>query len=158
MQTPSGIATVTKDRASDKDRYFVAAKAFLVRDGQIFIFKDRFGDWDLPGGRLRRDEFQTPLEDVLRRKLHEELGTEVRCQIGGPAIIMRHERREAAPGLPIARIFALGYPTAFLSGEIRLSPQHLEYRWAALATLRPEDFFTGGWLAGVQDYLRLQRL
>jgi len=43
--------------AENKDLYFVAVKIFLEdKDGRLLITKDRFGDWDLPGGRLREKD------------------------------------------------------------------------------------------------------
>ena len=51
--------TITANKYLGKDLYFVAVKLFLEdKDGKLFIFKDRFGEWDLPGGRLRINEFK----------------------------------------------------------------------------------------------------
>jgi len=49
----------------DKDRYFVAVKVFLERGKELLILKDNFGDWDLPGGRIKPDEFETPMEQIV---------------------------------------------------------------------------------------------
>ena len=38
-----------------KDMYFVAVKVFLEKDNKLLILKDNFGDWDLPGGRIKKD-------------------------------------------------------------------------------------------------------
>jgi hypothetical protein len=138
---------------ADKDMYFVAVKAFLERDGELLIFKDRYGDWDLPGGRCRHDEFATPLVDVLRRKIAEELGDGFAYDIGPPRILMRHQRMEAAPGNPTVRIFAVGYEARFMAGDVRMSPQHVEMKWVKLSAFDPTMYFRGGWLAGVRDYL-----
>lgn len=135
-----------------KDLYYVAVKVFLEQDGKLFIFKDKFGDWDLPGGRIRKDEFETPLEKVIGRKIREELGDEVRYEIGKPVVFFRHERIEASSGQPV-RIFAVGYEGTFLKGEIKLSDIHTQSEWVDIATFKPEDYFTGGWLKGVQEYL-----
>jgi len=140
-----------------KETYFVAVKVFLERDGKLFIFKDNFGDWDLPGGRIKKDEFYAPLEDVVRRKMDEEIGRDVQYSLGVPAVFMRHERVEHAPGNPTVRIFAIGYPATWKEGEPRLSARHTEMQWADLAAFKPEDYFTGGWLKGVQEYLALRR-
>ena len=91
-----------------KDLYYVAVKVFLEKDGKLFIFKDKFGDWDLPGGRIRKDEFDAPLESVIERKLREELGDDVRYELGKPVVFFRHERIEASSGQPV-RIFGVGY-------------------------------------------------
>src|SRR6185369_4387247 len=57
-----------------KDTYFVAVKVFLEKDGNFLVFKDNFNDWDLPGGRIRKEEFEAPLEEVVLRKMSQELG------------------------------------------------------------------------------------
>ncbi|MBL7045592.1 MAG: NUDIX domain-containing protein [Parcubacteria group bacterium] len=76
----------------EKDTYFVAVKLFLEDDGKLFIFKDKWGDWDLPGGRIKKDEFNAPLEEVIARKVKEELGEGVIYTLGKPEVLMRHER------------------------------------------------------------------
>lgn len=136
-----------------KDLYFVALKVFLEKDGKLFIFKDRFGDWDLPGGRIKPDEFETPIEDIIKRKMTEELGSDIHYTLGKPEILMRHERVEQTAGNPTVRIFAVGFRATLTSGEIQLSAQHTEMQWVDPKDFRPEEYFTGGWLKGVQEYL-----
>jgi 8-oxo-dGTP pyrophosphatase MutT (NUDIX family) len=138
-----------------KDTYFVAVKVFLEKDGQLLILKDNFGDWDLPGGRIKKDEFEIPLDQIIKRKMLEELGAEIDYTIGRPEVFMRHERMEATPNNPLVRIFAVGYRGILKSGEIKLSPRHTEMQWADLKTFKPEDYFTGGWLKGVQEYIAI---
>ena len=94
--------------SNEKDTYFVAVKVFLEKGGKLLIFKDNFGDWDLPGGRIKKDEFETPLPQIVARKMKEEIGENVSYSIGEPIIFMRHERVEAVQGNPTVRIFALG--------------------------------------------------
>lgn len=143
---------------AEKETYFVAVKLFLEKDGQLFVCKDRFGHWDLPGGRIRKDEFGKPLTEVILRKVREELGDDVQCWIGRPVVLMRHERHEAEePGNPLIRIFAVGYEAALKSGTIKLPPLFTEGKWVDVRTYRPEEDFEGGWLAGVQEYLALRR-
>ncbi len=139
----------------DKDTYFVAVKVFLEKDGQLLILKDNFGDWDLPGGRIQRDEFEVPLENIVARKITEELGSELQYELGKPVVFFRHERVEQALGNPTVRIFAVGYQANWESGEIKLSPRHTEMFWANPKTFKPEDYFTGGWLKGVKEYVSL---
>lgn len=138
-----------------KDPYFVAVKVFLEKEGKFLVCKDNFGDWDLPGGRIKKDEFETPLEDVVKRKMSEELGSEIEYSLGNPEVFMRHERIEAVEGSPKVRIFGLGYRATLLKGEVKLSPRHTEIIWADPKTFKPEDYFTGGWLKGVHDYIKL---
>lgn len=142
---------------SPRDLYYVAVKVFLEKDGKLFIFKDKYGSWDLPGGRIRKDEFETPLEDVIKRKMREELGNEIEYTIGKPAVFFRHERNEADLNGEKIHIFGIGYASTFTRGDIALSELHMEMEWVDMVTFRPEKYFTGGWLKGVEEYLRLQR-
>ena len=143
----------------NKDRYFVAVKVFLEDDkGNFLITKDIFNqDWDIPGGRLRENDFETPLVEVMERKIKEELGEGVRYELGEPAVFMRHERDELMPSgeREKRRIFAVGYKAKFLGGEIKLGKHHEKYEWVSLKTFVPENYFTGGWLKGVREYLKL---
>lgn len=139
----------------NKDTYFVAVKVFLRKGEELLILKDSFGCWDLPGGRIKTDEFETPLEDIIKRKMSEELGDDIKYSIGKPVVFMRHQREEQVEGNPTVRIFAIGYEGMYEDGDIKLSPRHTEMKWVDVKTLRPEDYFIGGWLKGVQGYLKV---
>ena len=139
-----------------KDTYFVAVKVFLERDGKFLVFKDNFNDWDLPGGRIKKDEFSTSLEDIVKRKMCQELGEGIEFHLGKPIVFMRHERVEHAPGNPTVRIFAVGFEATLIKGDIALSERHTEIFWADPKTYKPESHFTGGWLKGVQEYLAIK--
>lgn len=145
----------TKSTA-ERDLYYVAVKVFLERNGRFLIFKDRYGDWDIPGGRIRKHEFSTPLEQVLKRKMKEELGSSIRYNLGKPMVFMRHERKEESGGETV-RIFAIGYQATLLNSEIKLSGQHVEFVWVPIKSFNPTNYFEGGWLKGVKEYLKLKR-
>ncbi|KKU09323.1 MAG: hypothetical protein UX13_C0043G0004 [Candidatus Woesebacteria bacterium GW2011_GWB1_45_5] len=140
-----------------KDTYFVAVKVFLEKDGKLLILKDNFGDWDLPGGRIKKDEFETPLPEIIKRKMSEELGDAIGYRIGKPVVFMRHERVEQSIGNPTVRIFAVGYEGVLESGEIKFSERHPEIMWVNPIDFRPEDYFKGGWLKGVKEYLEIKK-
>jgi len=141
--------------SKQKDMYFVAVKVFLENNGKFYVFKDRFGDWDIPGGRIKKHEFEAPLQEIIRRKMKEEIGDGVEYTIGKPILFMRHERIDAADGQQ-TRIFAIGYQASLISGEPKMSSQHTEELWADPKTFKPEDYFKGGWLKGVQEYLEIR--
>src|SRR3989338_3529454 len=123
-----------------KDLYYVAIKVFLEKEGELFIFKDKFGDLDLPGGRIRKDEFDAPLESVIERKLREELGDDVHYELGEPVVFFRHERIEASSGQPV-RIFGVGYRATWIGGEIKISELHTQSEWVDVSTFKPEEYF-----------------
>lgn len=139
---------------SQKELYFVAVKLFLEHEGKLLILKDSYGHWDLPGGRIKKHEFDTDLNQVVLRKLSEELGDDVKIRFNIPTIFMRHKRDEVVGDTNEAKIFGLGYVASLESGEIKLSPAHTEMKWVDIKIFKPEEYFTGGWLKGVQDYLK----
>jgi ADP-ribose pyrophosphatase YjhB (NUDIX family) len=139
----------------NKDLYYVAVKVFLQdADGRLLITKDRFGDWDIPGGRLREVDFNAPLTEIVARKMKEELGATVSYELGEPTIFMRHERDEHLPDGTRARrrIFAVGYRAMFKGGDITLGKNHETYEWVPLESFMTENYFTGGWLEGVKEF------
>lgn len=142
------------DQSTDKDTYFVAVKALLRKGPDLLITHDVYGHWDIPGGRLRRDDFSTPLEAVLERKLREELGTDFRYELHAPCVFFRHERSENGLDGQRVRIFAIGFEADFLDGSIHLGPNHNEYLWVDAATFPADDYFTDGWLDGIRTYQR----
>jgi 8-oxo-dGTP pyrophosphatase MutT (NUDIX family) len=140
--------------SKSKDLYFVAVK-LLIRDGdKLLVIHDIFGSWDLPGGRIKKDEFDTPLNDVIARKIHEELGDDIKVELGEPnGVFFRVERNEAGLDGQLVRIFAVGYDAKYLSGEVEIGKHMEKYEWVDIKTFKPEEYFEAGWLIGVQEYL-----
>lgn len=138
-----------------KDVYFVAVKLFMRDGDKMLVTHDKFGSWDLPGGRIKKDEFEKPLEDVIARKAREELGENVRYDLGEPKVFFRVERMESGIDMKV-RIFAVGYEAQYAGGEISLGQNHDEYRWVDLRSFEPESLFEGGWLNGIREYMAQQ--
>lgn len=138
--------------------YFVAVKVFLYDDNEKFlIMNDGFGEWDIPGGRIRENEFDTPIEDVIKRKLPEELGSDFEFKLNKrPIVTMRHKRNEANMDGVEVKIFAVGYEAKLVSGKVELTSHHTEMRWVDPKTFKPEEYFNGGWLKGLQEYLAIK--
>ncbi len=140
----------------DKDLYFVAVK-LLIRDGnKLLITHDIFGVWDLPGGRIKKDEFKASLPSVIERKMEEELGSEFKYSVGPPAVFFRVEREEHGLNNQRVRIFAVGYEALYEGGEVQLGKHHDRYEWVDIDTFNPDEYFLDGWLEGVQEYLATQ--
>ena len=138
----SNYPSIRTMNAEQKDLYFVAAKVFLEKDGKLLILKDKFGDWDLPGGRIKKDEFDVPLDQIIKRKMSEELGGDIQYAIGKPVVFMRHERIEQIQGGATVRIFAVGYEGALRSGKVHLSERHAEMQWVDLKNFEPQNKFS----------------
>ncbi len=136
-----------------KDSYYVAFKLLLRNGDKLLITHDIFGAWDIPGGRIRQDEFDKPIEQVIERKMKEELGGDVKYEVGPPVTFFRVERAEHDQGGELVRIFAVGYDAKFLGGKVKLGKHHDQMEWVDVKTFQPEKYFTGGWLTGIQEYL-----
>jgi len=146
------------NQLQEKDLYFVAVKLLLEKDGKLLITKDKWDCWDLPGGRIKKDEFETPLDDVIARKMEEELGSDVQYKVGKPVVFFRHERQEhRSENFETVRIFGVGYEAEYLGGEPTLGDHHVQMEWVDIKTFKPEDYFDGGWLKGVQEYQEIKR-
>lgn len=142
---------------SDKDIYFLAVKVFLRDKNKLLVIRDSFGDWDLPGGRIRKDEFNTPFEAIINRKMKEEIGPNVGYDLGEQKTFFRVEREEHELSNMKVRIFALGYEAKYVGGDIELGGYIDEHEWVDVNTFKPEALFTGGWLTGVQKYLEITK-
>lgn len=123
---------------------------------RLLITHDIFGSWDLPGGRLKKEEFDKPLETVVERKVREELGPNVRYKLGKPVVFFRVERIEH-DSIEKARIFAVGYEAVYSGGEVKLGKHHDQMKWVDVVVgFKPEQYFKGGWLEGIQEYTKGQ--
>lgn len=143
------------NESKEKDLYFVAVKVFLRDKKKLLIIHDTFGEWDLPGGRIKKDEFDTPLEAVVERKIKEELGPMVEYKLGEPNnIFFRVERAEWGLQDQIVHIFAVGYDAEYIDGTVELGTYHDNMEWVDVDTFNPADYFTGGWLTGVEEYIK----
>ena len=128
----------------DKDLYFVAVK-LLVREGnKLLITHDIFGAWDLPGGRIKKDEFKASLPSVIKRKMQEELGNDFKYSFGEPTVFFRVEREEHGLDNKKVRIFAIGYEALYEGGVVKLGDHHDKYEWVDIKTFKPEDYFVDG--------------
>ena len=142
--------------STEKDKYYVAVKVLLRRDNELLITHDIFGAWDIPGGRIRKNEFEEPLENVISRKIKEELGSNIKYEVGAPIVFFRHERLESALNKKV-RIFAVGYEGRYVSGNIKLGDHHDKFEWVDALKFKPETYFEGGWLRGVKEYQDILR-
>ncbi len=141
--------------SSDKGLFYVAVKVMLRDGNRILLLHDIFGDWDLPGGRILPDEFGGDLENVIERKMNEELGNDVTYDVEGIETYFQVTRTEHDTG-KTSHIFAIGFSACYLSGSIMLGDHHDEYRWVDIHDLTPSDYFKHGWEVGITKYIEAQ--
>lgn len=139
----------------DKITPYFAYKVFLRDGDKLLITHDIFGDWDLPGGRVQIGEFGGSHQDVIHRKMAEELGDDVKYELGDFQTIFQVTRHEHNLDKEV-QILALGYAAVYRGGEIKLGDHHDKMEWVNVTSFNPANYFTGGWLKGVQNYLDQQ--
>jgi len=102
----------------------IAVKGFILDKNRLLTVRRRDDDvhnpgtWDFPGGRLEPGE--NPFEG-LKREIMEETGLQV--AIKNPLRVHHFTRQD---GQVITMIVFL---CERLSGEVRLSREHTEYKW-----------------------------
>jgi 8-oxo-dGTP pyrophosphatase MutT (NUDIX family) len=104
----------------------VSIKGVLFIDKKVVLLLNDRGEWELPGGRLEKDE--TP-EACLMRELNEELG----CAVAVDKLLLA-EVLEVVPGklvLILAYHCLLPSPIA----EFKLSEEHKEVRLFSVSEL-----------------------
>lgn len=72
------MATADHDGAATA--FPVSAKGILLREDRVLLVDNPRGEWELPGGKLERDE---DLAACVAREIEEELGVAVRV---GPVV------------------------------------------------------------------------
>lgn len=141
------------EKSLAKDSYFVAVKLLLRKGSKLLIIHDIFGAWDIPGGRIRNDQFSEPLESILKAKVTEELGEDLEYELKGIEATFRVERKEAGLDNKKVRVFAVGYEAEYVRGEVKLGDHHDKLEWIDLNSVNLEDYASpGGWVEQLKDY------
>jgi 8-oxo-dGTP pyrophosphatase MutT (NUDIX family) len=137
------------------DFYQISLKLILKNtNGEILGLKAQSnsistGFYDLPGGRINTNEFETNFSEILKREVREELG-DIKFEFSEkPIAISRNLNKRT--GNHILHIFFEG---EYLDGEIRISDEHLEYKWINLEKINLSEYFTLGILDGMQTYIQ----
>lgn len=105
---------------------FIASfKLILRKNSKVLILTESAtGFLDFPGGRVERKEITLPIKKIFEREISEELGRDVKYKILRPVI--QYRRRNRFTG---RYAFITAYEAKYLSGEIKLSPEHNKYEW-----------------------------
>lgn len=121
-------------------QFEVSIKALLVRDSALLMLRQSNGTWEFPGGRIHFGEESSGPEQALERELAEELGPDVRFTIGDPVAAWILPWRGARTG---EHVFVVGYRCRYLSGDIHISDEHVDYRWVTPAMVSELELVEG---------------
>lgn len=94
--------------------YRVSAKALILDDNQeLLVFRDKDGEWEVPGGGWEHDE---TFEACMARELAEEVQATV-ASVEGIAFCYRGTTRHGNPKLCVAAWVRLGSRELVPSGD-----------------------------------------
>ncbi len=142
------------------DFYQVSLKLLLKNSkGEVLALKAAdtgsiAGYWDFLGGRIDVDEFQIDFAKIIAREVFEEAG-DIKFQLKEkPVALGRHLIPAHLSGLgKETHVLLIFFEADYLSGEVKISHEHLEYQWLDLNKIELEKYFTSGFLRGVRTYL-----
>ena len=154
-------------------QYHVGLKILLERDGKILFLKTATSNlWDFPGGRIDDVEHTVPLVDILAREISEELGPDLKYQLGKPVIHFRRtykkriepKRHEMASADLRSlsedfrqNIFIVMFEAEYVSGEIVISDEHESLEWLdpKITKFKKEDFLSEEEFEALEDYFKI---
>lgn len=132
----------------DKYEFMVPQKA-AIRKGEKFLIIKRASNlhtypeyWDFPGGRLEHEE---NAYNGLKREVKEETNLDIKKQ--EPVFVFSDK-------LPHANLVYIVYKCELTSGEIKLSEEHTEFKWATkeeILKLKCESYLRAYLQRGEQD-------
>ena len=105
-----------------RDLFKVRVGAYIFNKEKILLLKNVNGVWSIPGGHLHHDE---DIQEALRREILEETGIKVVT-----LEFFRYSTKQNS-------CFLLFFATT-TEQEIKLSTEHLDYKWTDLGYL--EEF------------------
>lgn len=137
----------------------VSLKVFLKNEkGEILALaapanSSIAGFYDLPGGRVDEDEFEIDCETQIKRELAEEIGPDVRYKLNlKPVSFARHSYYSQRQSKEI-RGFYICFEAQYLGGEIKISDEHVGYKWLDIDKIKLGDYFIKGPLEAARGYL-----
>jgi len=140
-------------------RFHVSLK-LILRDtqGRMLLLKalensSMKGFHDLPGGRITWEERDLPLVTIMTREIREELGTRVRfrMQQTTPVAVSLHEYYSKRYRRVRYALWVF-FEARYLGGPVVISSEHTGYLWTRINKKNLRHYFTGGALAGMQNY------
>lgn len=103
---------------------YVGQKAFIKKGDEVLILNDPNEGLDFPGGKIQEGE--KSLEKSLQREVFEETGLEI--NILNPFTTWtsvfppKHNKADQ-------RIILIGYHCEYVSGEVKISHEHDNFKW-----------------------------
>ena len=112
------------------------------------------GYYDLPGGRINTDEIKIPYDKIIKREVSEEIGKSVKYRlIKKPVSIARHLYFSYKLKRKVY-IFFIFFEALFLEGNIKISDEHINYKWIKINNEKIiSKYFVRGLREGLKNYV-----
>lgn len=112
--------------------FFVGQKAFISNDQNevLVLFSQHAEGLDFPGGRLQEGE--TNLSKSLQREVREETGLTIKVRDAFCTWTNDWE----SPRIKRNQIFLIGYKCELISGAIKISDEHVRFKWVNKKTYK----------------------
>ena len=131
-----------KEISHDPAMFHVGLKVLLINDQNEFLLlkavsenKDWHDTWDLPGGRINRDELDTDFHKIVDREIKEEVG-DIEYQLRPDPVSLA----KCAYNGDGERFFIL-FEAKYAKGDIKLCHEHSEYTWKKIDPSNVEENF-----------------
>lgn len=147
-----------------KDGNYQVSFKIILKDkkGRILILKmppksTMAGYYDFPGGRIKQNEYDIPLEKIIEREMKEELGSEIKYDlILRPVAVARHTFFSKT--LKKRRyLFWIFFEAVYKGGRVQISDEHVDYKWVRLTPYNIKRYFIKGPLEGIKNYLLFKK-
>lgn len=132
----------------DKNKIsYIGVKGVVVNDeSKVLITQEPTnfvggGKWELPGGKIANGEEETPLEEILRREIREELGESFNVHIGKIIDVMRRPWNK--PGALADQVMLVVFECIHQNGGIKLSHENNNFAWITAQELHQYEFISG---------------
>lgn len=146
--------------AKENDFYQVSLKAILKNEkGEVLMLGGLDGGsfegfYDLPGGRIDKNEFVVPLSEIMSREIKEEVGDIEFSLSEAPVAVGRHLlKAHISYESEDTHVLYLFYEARYIGGEIKTSAEHNSFKWLNLEGVELEKYFKSGILEGMKMYL-----
>jgi 8-oxo-dGTP pyrophosphatase MutT (NUDIX family) len=111
----------------------VSLKLIIKWDNKILTLKTHDGFIDFPGGRIDESEVEIPMLEVLKREIAEELGNDIKFDIGKIAFVTKRKYTFKQN----FKVLAIYYEADYISGDYVLSDEHSVAKW-----MEPEEILS----------------
>lgn len=124
------------DYLQKEERFLVATKCCLYHEWKILILGETKSNdgvwWEIPGGKISKDETGATPVQSLARELREEIGADFWAEIDAKLFTVEKRYEKAFYADAILPFLFLFYILEVKSmPTITLSHEHQEYRWIA---------------------------